>query len=227
MCPKPFDFSGGMALTPAENILRIRRRHVRKGNIAGGFRSRERCSSACSCSRWRYRPPHTAGSRPATRAAPSSRSSPGGRAAARPPASPRSSAIWNKENPTIKFINAAVAGGAGTNAKAVLAQRLAANDPPDSFQGHAGAELQDYIKAGSSRRSTSIYKQAGFGKIMPEQLIEPDHVQGPPVLGAGEHPPRERPLVQPRVAQEGGHHAGRRRRGASSSPPWRRRRRPA
>jgi len=56
--------------------------------------------------------------------------------------------IWNKEHSNIKFINAAVAGGAGTNAKAVLAQRLAAKDPPDSFQGHAGAELQDYIKAG-------------------------------------------------------------------------------
>jgi glucose/mannose transport system substrate-binding protein len=80
-------------------------------------------------------------------------------------------AIWNKENPSIKFINAAVAGGAGTNAKAVLAQRLAANDPPDSFQGHAGAELQDYIKAGDLETLDSLYKQAGFGKVMPKQLI--------------------------------------------------------
>ncbi|MBI5089876.1 MAG: hypothetical protein HZB15_13720, partial [Actinobacteria bacterium] len=57
-------------------------------------------------------------------------------------------AIWNREHPTTKFVNAAVAGGAGSNAKAVLAQRLEANDPPDSFQGHAGQELSDYIKAG-------------------------------------------------------------------------------
>ena len=29
----------------------------------------------------------------------------------------------------------------------MLATRLEANDPPDSFQGHAGAELMDYITA--------------------------------------------------------------------------------
>ena len=48
--------------------------------------------------------------------------------------------IWNTANPNCKFKNETVAGGAGTNAKAVLAQRLAAHKPPDSFQGHAGAE---------------------------------------------------------------------------------------
>ena len=80
-------------------------------------------------------------------------------------------AIWKKQNPSIKFKNAAVAGGAGTNAKAVLAQRLAAKDPPDSFQGHAGAELQDYIKAGQVEPLDSIYRQFGFDKVMPKQLI--------------------------------------------------------
>lgn len=80
-------------------------------------------------------------------------------------------AIWKKQNPTIKFKNAAVAGGAGTNAKAVLAQRLAAKDPPDSFQGHAGAELQDYIKAGQVEPLDAIYRQYGFDKVMPKQLI--------------------------------------------------------
>ena len=48
--------------------------------------------------------------------------------------------IFNAKYPNIKFVNAAVAGGAGTNAKAVLATRLAANDPPDSWQAHAGQE---------------------------------------------------------------------------------------
>ena len=37
--------------------------------------------------------------------------------------------------PDIEFINAAVAGGAGTNAKAVLASRLAAGDPPELVAG--------------------------------------------------------------------------------------------
>src|SRR5262245_17433853 len=48
--------------------------------------------------------------------------------------------IWNANNKSCQFKNETVAGGAGTNAKAVLAQRLAAHKPPDSFQGHAGAE---------------------------------------------------------------------------------------
>jgi glucose/mannose transport system substrate-binding protein len=80
--------------------------------------------------------------------------------------------IWNKNHPSNKFKNETVAGGAGTNAKAVLAQRLAAGKPPDSFQGHAGAELLDYIKAGQLEPIDSIYKKFGFNKIMPKQLIQ-------------------------------------------------------
>src|SRR5262245_12789963 len=38
-----------------------------------------------------------------------------------------------------EFVNGAVAGGAGANAKQVLASRLAQSDPPDTFQAHAGA----------------------------------------------------------------------------------------
>jgi glucose/mannose transport system substrate-binding protein len=80
--------------------------------------------------------------------------------------------IWNKNNPNVKFKNATVAGGAGTNAKAVLAQRLSAKKPPDSFQGHAGAELLDYIKAGQLESIDSIYKKNGFNKVFPQQLIQ-------------------------------------------------------
>ena len=78
--------------------------------------------------------------------------------------------IWNKAHPDCKFKNETVAGGAGTNAKAVLAKRLAAGNPPDSFQGHAGAELRDYIKAGQVLPIDFIYKQAGFGKVMGDQV---------------------------------------------------------
>jgi glucose/mannose transport system substrate-binding protein len=79
--------------------------------------------------------------------------------------------IWNKAHPNMHVKNSAVAGGAGTNAKAVLAQRLAAKKPPDSFQGHAGAELQDYIKAGQLEPIDFIYKKYGLGKVFPAQLI--------------------------------------------------------
>src|SRR5580765_6180663 len=79
--------------------------------------------------------------------------------------------IWNTANPNCKFKNETVAGGAGSNAKAVLAQRLAAKKPPDSFQGHAGAELRDYIKAGQVESLDAIYKQTGFAKVFPASLI--------------------------------------------------------
>jgi len=79
--------------------------------------------------------------------------------------------IWNKTNASCPFKNETVAGGAGTNAKAVLAQRLAAHKPPDSFQGHAGSELRDYIKAGQGEPIDFIYKKYGFDKVMPKTLI--------------------------------------------------------
>jgi len=79
--------------------------------------------------------------------------------------------IWNKAHPTMHVKNSAVAGGAGTNAKAVLAQRLAAKKPPDSFQGHAGAELQDYIKANQLEKIDFIYSKYGLKKVFPAQLI--------------------------------------------------------
>ena len=48
---------------------------------------------------------------------------------------------FTKQNPSTPFINAAVAGAAGVNAKGVLVSRMAAGNPPDTFQAHAGAEL--------------------------------------------------------------------------------------
>jgi glucose/mannose transport system substrate-binding protein len=86
--------------------------------------------------------------------------------------------IWNRQHPSMPVKNSAVAGGAGTNAKAVLAQRLAAKKPPDSFQGHAGAELLDYIKAGQLEPIDFIYKQYGLNKVFPKQLIDQIRYKG-------------------------------------------------
>ena len=56
-----------------------------------------------------------------------------------------------------EFVNGAVAGGAGSNAKQVLASRLQQNDPPDTFQVHAGSELLDYIDAGQVEDISADY----------------------------------------------------------------------
>jgi glucose/mannose transport system substrate-binding protein len=56
--------------------------------------------------------------------------------------------LFQEQNPDIEIVDSAIAGGAGTNAQAELANRLLADDPPDSYQRHAGAELLEDIEAG-------------------------------------------------------------------------------
>lgn len=80
--------------------------------------------------------------------------------------------IFKAQNPDIEFINAAVAGGAGTNARAILASRLQAGDPPDSWQGHAGQELiGTYVKAHQLEPLNFLYEQEKWLDVMPKTLI--------------------------------------------------------
>jgi glucose/mannose transport system substrate-binding protein len=80
--------------------------------------------------------------------------------------------VFNQKYPDIEFINAAVAGGAGTNARAVLATRLQAGDAPDSWQGHAGQELiGTYVAAGQLEPLNFLYEANGWLDVMPETLI--------------------------------------------------------
>ncbi|MBE1537632.1 ABC transporter substrate-binding protein [Actinomadura algeriensis] len=81
-------------------------------------------------------------------------------------------ALFEKQNPGTKFVNAAIAGGSGTQAKAVLASRLQNRKPPDSFQGHAGAELLDYIKAGQIEPLNDFYDENGLRDVYPKQLLD-------------------------------------------------------
>jgi ABC-type glycerol-3-phosphate transport system substrate-binding protein len=87
-------------------------------------------------------------------------------------------ADFEKKNPNIQFENAAIAGGSGTQAKAVLASRLQNRQPPDSFQGHAGAELLDYIKAGQIEPLDSFYDANGLRQAYPQQLLDQISYQG-------------------------------------------------
>jgi glucose/mannose transport system substrate-binding protein len=80
--------------------------------------------------------------------------------------------VFNEQYPDIEFVNAAVAGGAGSNAKNALAARLEADDPPDTFQAHAGAELSDYIAAGQVEDLTDFYDENGLFDVFPDSLID-------------------------------------------------------
>ena len=80
--------------------------------------------------------------------------------------------LYHKAYPNVEIINATVAGGAGTNAKAVLKTRILGGDPPDSFQVHAGHELIDtWVKSGYMEPLTFLYKEEGWDKAMPPGVL--------------------------------------------------------
>ncbi|WP_346115383.1 ABC transporter substrate-binding protein [Nonomuraea maheshkhaliensis] len=86
--------------------------------------------------------------------------------------------IFEEKNPNYTFFDAAVAGGSGDKAKALLQSKLQASTPPDTFQGHAGAELQGYIKAGNLEDLTSLYDELKLKDAFPAQLVEQISVEG-------------------------------------------------
>ena len=79
---------------------------------------------------------------------------------------------FERLNPDTPFINASVAGAAGVNAKGVLVSRMQAGNPPDTFQAHAGEELSSYVKAGQIEDVSFLYKEEGWDKIFPKDLIK-------------------------------------------------------
>jgi glucose/mannose transport system substrate-binding protein len=79
--------------------------------------------------------------------------------------------IYKSKFSSVNIINAAVAGGAGSNAKAVLATRMQGGKPPDSFQVHAGQELiSTWVKADKMEPITSIWNSEGWDSVMPKDL---------------------------------------------------------
>ncbi len=81
--------------------------------------------------------------------------------------------IFKKKYPDVEIVNATVAGGAGSNAKAVLATRMQSGNPPDSFQVHAGHELIDtWVVADKMEPVTDIFKENGWLDVFPKDLID-------------------------------------------------------
>jgi glucose/mannose transport system substrate-binding protein len=87
--------------------------------------------------------------------------------------------VYQKHYPGVQIINATVAGGAGTNAKAVLKTRMLGGEPPDSFQVHAGHELIDtWVKSGYMVPLTSLFRSEGWTRVMPRGLLDILSYQG-------------------------------------------------
>jgi len=81
--------------------------------------------------------------------------------------------IFKKRYPGVEIINATVAGGAGTNAKAVLKTRMQGGKPPDSFQVHGGEELTStWVITGFMEPITSLARAEGWTKVLPKDLLD-------------------------------------------------------
>ena len=86
--------------------------------------------------------------------------------------------VFDEQHPEYGFENGAVAGGAGSAAKSLLQSRLRSNDPPDTFQAHAGKELTDYIDAGQLEDISAMYDEFGLRKMFPSDLLKVLQVHG-------------------------------------------------
>lgn len=81
--------------------------------------------------------------------------------------------VFEQKYPKVKVVNAAVAGGAGTNAKAVLKTRMLGGDPPGTFQVHGGSELiETWVDAGLMAPITNLFALEGWKSAFPEQLVD-------------------------------------------------------
>lgn len=79
--------------------------------------------------------------------------------------------VYTKAYPKVQIVNATVAGGAGTNAKAVLSTRLTGGDPPDAFQLHAGLEVEKYDPEKYLQPLDTFYASEGLDKVFPKDLL--------------------------------------------------------
>lgn len=80
---------------------------------------------------------------------------------------------FKAQYPHVQVVNDAVSGGAGSNAKAVLASRLNAGKPPSTFQVHAGnGSLKSWVAAGKLAPLNSLYKSQGWNSAFPQSLLK-------------------------------------------------------
>ncbi len=81
--------------------------------------------------------------------------------------------IYRQRHPDVEIINATVAGGAGTDAKAVLKTRMLGGDPPDSFQVHGGQELlANWVVTDYMEPITFLYEEEGWLDKFPQALLD-------------------------------------------------------
>ncbi|MDL1896675.1 extracellular solute-binding protein, partial [Anaerolineae bacterium CFX7] len=88
-------------------------------------------------------------------------------------------------NPDVEIVNAAIAGGAGTNFKGQLLSQLLGGVAPDTFQLHAGWEADTYDPGTLIVNVDDVYARNKLESVFPPTLLNmlkfKDHYWGVPV----------------------------------------------
>jgi glucose/mannose transport system substrate-binding protein len=87
---------------------------------------------------------------------------------------------FREQNPQTTFVDGAVAGGAGSAAKDVLASRLANGDPPDTFLVSGGAELAAHVADGDVATVTALVAELGLADALTPEVADAVSVDGVP-----------------------------------------------
>lgn len=79
---------------------------------------------------------------------------------------------YKAEHSGITVTNATVAGGGGSNAGVVLAQRLQSGTPPDVFQTFPGGALSAYSGQRQASDVTSVVTDSGLAANLPKVILD-------------------------------------------------------
>lgn len=79
--------------------------------------------------------------------------------------------IYASKYPDVEIVNGAVAGGAGSVFKGVLKTRLIGGTPPDTFQLHAGLEVEGYSPETYLAPLDDLYASEGWEQAFPADLV--------------------------------------------------------
>jgi glucose/mannose transport system substrate-binding protein len=79
---------------------------------------------------------------------------------------------YTKANRGATIVNGAVAGGGGGNAQAVLQTRLQGGNPPDIWQTHPGAAINEYIGSSLVADVSSVYTDGKLADVIPREMID-------------------------------------------------------
>ena len=85
---------------------------------------------------------------------------------------------YRAAHPGATVINGAVAGGGGSNAQVVLAQRLLSGTPPDVWQTFPGGALRAYVDQGQVADLSDLYGRGGLSAVLPEVIRDGLTVEG-------------------------------------------------